>query len=333
MSIASIAYFNISTTGTSAPAASRAVTAAQRLPAAEAPQHADRGPAGRPHVLFKAIVSALKEIGLGSAPAPTDNAVPVATTAAAASAEPGSSATPASGDSAAPEGGAATGRIHDAVLAFANALAQALRGESGAAPAEGSGQGDGAAVEHGERHHHPFLRHEIRQERREERRQERREDRRAGDDGVRAYAGLADRLEALAAAVKPDAGTGTAPAPAASASPAAPSSEPVVAPAPAAPAAAAAADPVAASSSAGGSAAATSGDATPPAASTPVAHPLFDAFKELLSALKANAGSATPVKDAATELAAFLHALSQALQPSGAAPARMHAGMLIDMTA
>jgi hypothetical protein len=306
MSIASIAYFSISTTGMSAPATSGAITPARESPAAEATERAGRDHPGRPHVLFKAIVSALKEIGLSNASSPTDNAAPAAATAATTSPEPGSSATPASGDITAPEGGAAGGRIHDAVLAFANALAQALRGESGTAPADGSGQGDGAAVGQGERHRHPFLRHEIRQERREERRQERREERRAGDDGVRAYAGLADRLEALAAAVKTDASTGIAPAPAA------PAGDPVSASTPTADAA----------------------DTTTIAASpTPAAHPLFDAFKDLLSALKSNAGSATPVKDAATELAAFLHALSQALHPAGAAPARMHAGMLIDMTA
>jgi hypothetical protein len=139
------------------------------------------------------------------------------------------------------------------------------------------------------------------------------------------YAGLADRLEGLAASL---------PSPATPAAPAAPTAptgpSPQVAPkAPAtAPAAEAPATPATTpvTASAGRAPEPTPTDA-------PVSTPLVNAFDSLLQALHVPVAAGSSGSDVAARLASFLHSLAQALQPTPAEQVAPATGMLLNETA
>ena len=172
--------------------------------------------------------------------------------------------------------------VTDAVLNFMHALGQALRGESNATPSDGAGP---SGIDRADRLERRELRHERRVERRD-------------GDGAPAYGNLADRLEALATAIRAHKQTS---------------------------------DPAPSTSAISTTPATTSSEGVAETKTEPT--PLLDAFGNLLAALKHPADSGSTLKDAATQLADFLHQLSQRLAPSADATSRIRAGLLIDVTA
>jgi hypothetical protein len=148
------------------------------------------------------------------------------------------------------------------------------------------------------------------------------------------YAGLADRLEGLAASLQSPA---TPAAPAAATAPTAPTA-PTALTAPITQVA-----PEAATTAPAAAAPATSAT-TPVTASTgqapeptpidaPVSNPLVNAFDSLLQALHVPVAEGSSGSDVAARLASFLHSLAQALQPTPAEPAAPATGMLLNETA
>jgi hypothetical protein len=152
------------------------------------------------------------------------------------------------------------------------------------------------------------------------------------------FAGLADRLEGLAASLAspatpaapaaPTVPTASPTAPAAPTAPTAPST-PVAPEAPATDRAAEAPEtpattPVTAS---------TGGTPEPTAIDAPVSNPLVDAFDRLLQALHVPVAAGSSGSDAAARLASFLHSIAQALQPTTAEPVAPATGMLLNETA
>lgn len=136
------------------------------------------------------------------------------------------------------------------------------------------------------------------------------------------YAGLADRLEGLAASLQSPA------TPAAPAAPTAPSTQlapeaPATAPAAEAPATPAM-TPVTAS---------TGRAPEPTPIDPPVSNPLVNAFDSLLQALHVPVAAGSSGSDVAARLASFLHSLAQALQPTPAEQVAPATGMLLNETA
>jgi hypothetical protein len=270
--------------------------AAAGVPLAPAPaplplpevRHEEHGGA-RPKAIYNAILSALGDLGMTTAPVGT---------AASADAAPAAAATPS---------------VKGAVFEFANALFQALGG------AGESVGGEERHPNHGRGHAYAFGRTSHAWSR----------------DG---YAGLADRLEGLAASLQSPA-TPAAPAaptapiaptaptePTAPTAPAAPST-PVAPEAPTAPAAEAATPattPVTAS---------TGRDPEPTAIGAPVSNPLVNAFDSLLHALHVPVAEGPSGSDVEARLASFLHSLAQALRPTAAEPVAAATGMLLNETA
>jgi hypothetical protein len=192
---------------------------------------------------------------------------------------------------------AATPSVKGAVFEFTSALFQALggAGESVGGEEHHPNHGRGHAYAYG-RTSHAWSR-----------------------DG---YAGLADRLEGLAASLQSPA------TPAAPAAPTAPSSQvapeaPATAPAPAQEAPATP-TPLIAS---------TGRVPEPTPIDAPVSNPLVNAFDSLLQALHVPVAAGSSGTDVAARLASFLHSLAQALQPTPAEPAAPATGMLLNETA
>lgn len=194
---------------------------------------------------------------------------------------PDAAATAPAGDTTAPG-------VKGAVFEFASALFQAL----------GSGTGEPAASDERHRNHghgHAYA-----------------YGRRSHAWASDAYAGLAQRLEALAETLESSAGAAPPATPAAPAASTAP--ETLTAPP---------------------AAEASTGTTSPPAEPTPTAPaaeptPLVSPFGGLLEALRVPLATGS---DVAARLATFLHQLAQALHPALAAPAPPSAGLLLDETA
>lgn len=325
LSSISFAFFSATDSSVAAVKPRDAVAAAPAAPA----EKAERGHAVRRNVLYDAMMSALQSMGLVSqtnaadnvaepaadAATPVPRSIPrqsgVAATGATTAATESNAVTraPVADDGTKAESTASAPTIEDAVLKFANALGQALRGSSSNTVERGD---DDAVQRMNQRRHH---RHDH--------------DRAVGGDGPRSYGGMAEKLETLAASVAA-APKAAAPAPAAATVAAVPdapavATPPVTSAVPVRTVAAPAETPISLT------------PPTEPAAS--VAKPassnsLVDAFAGLLRALKSNSAAPTaPVKDAASQLGQFLHLLSQALKPSGTTSAHMHAGILIDVMA
>jgi hypothetical protein len=205
---------------------------------------------------------------------------------------------------------AATPSVKGAVFEFTSALFQALGG------AGGSAGGEEHHPNHGRGHAYAYGRTSHAWSR----------------DG---YAGLADRLEGLAASL-------TSPAtPAAPAAPTAPIAEPTAPTAPTAPSTRVAPE---ASATAPTAEAPATPATTPVTASTgrapeptpidaPVSNPLVNAFDSLLQALHVPVAAGSSGSDVAARLASFLHALAQALQATPAEPVSSATGMLLNETA
>jgi hypothetical protein len=216
--------------------------------------------AARPNRLLQAMMSALRELGVGGAtPATTAGGGAAATSPAD------------------PAGASAVG-IESAAHRFAHELATALRRTGGGDASHEDGDGD-AVRRHGHRHHghhaHPARRHES-------------------------YAGLPQRLEALARTIgaSPAAETTTAADAAGTAT-----DDAGLLPAPAAP------------------------TATPPDA-------LLDAFSRLFGALQPQPAPVPTASDLSATLRQFLLTLAQALRPEETTPsATAHVGAIVDVTA
>ena len=156
------------------------------------------------------------------------------------------------------------------------------------------------------------------------------------------FAGLADRLEGLAASLANPATPAAPAAPAAPiAEPAAPIAEPAAPTAPTAPITQLAPEALATDPAAEAPATPAT---TPVTASTgpapeptpidaPVSNPLVDAFDSLLQALHVPVAAGSSGGDVAARLASFLHSIAQALQPTPAEPVAPATGMLINETA
>jgi hypothetical protein len=157
------------------------------------------------------------------------------------------------------------------------------------------------------------------------------------------YAGLADRLEGLAASLQSPATPAAPAAPPAPIAPTAPTApNPPTAPtAPTAPSTQVV--PEAPATTPAAEAPATPAT-TPVTASTgpapeptptdaPVSNPLVKAFDSLLQALHVPVAGGSSGSDVAARLASFLHSLAQALRPTPAEPVAPATGMLLNETA
>jgi hypothetical protein len=327
MSIASISSSLVNLY--SAQGASASTPARNATPAADADHGAHRNEraTGRRSVLVDAMLTALKELGLGSLPgadapattptdatpatppAAADTATPAiaSTDDAAATASTTSTTSTASGDDS-----ANFGDVTQAVAHFAHALWSAVR-DTDAAKAGEVGVDNDTRTGTGRRHHH-----------------------RHAHGAEHGYDNLAERLAALASVTDPAAAslkTATEVAQHAVANATAAQPDPT----------AAAADPTAATDAATATTTTTAGAdassvvvaADPTAAATAptaVPSPLADAFGQLLTALRG--GSAPSDSESAALLSRFLQTLAAALQPSQVASAAPVAtGALIDVTA
>jgi hypothetical protein len=325
MSISSVSltFFSM----VSPPAATRPVASA---PAAAnepvAPSHSCCESHGhsRRNVLYDAMLSALRDLGLTQRPAqpaqpPSAGGAPAAlprTSIPATDAASTPAPTLAAGTPGADAGSAVNPApasvppqsIEDAVLSFANALMQALRGADDGSSRRGRGRDDDGE---GRRHHHG---HGHGREHR------------GGME--RSYSGLASRIEALA--VRFD-----VPAPAVQAVPPAATpvaqTNPVIVPAPiklpgTEPVRPDAADAVAATEV-----------ATPTVLpATASKNSLAEAFAAMLKALRGgDVAPSTPATPASADnsLAMFLHSLARALAPDHSMQTTTAVGVMINITA
>ena len=278
----------------------------------------------RRNVLYDAMLSALRELGLTQKPA--QPATPDATGSASTALPPAD--LPATGAGTTPATTPATGTavvdagstvnpapanappqsIEDAVMSFANALMQALRGADDDGSRRGRDRdrdddGEGRRHHHGHGHGH-----------------------RGGME--RSYSGLASRIEALAVRFDVPAPAGPAAPPAA---PPVTGADPVIAPAPIK---LPGTDPVSTD-------AATAADA--PQVATPAMLPaaapknsLAEAFAAMLKALRGgDAAPSTSTTPAAADnsLAMFLHSLARGLDPDHSMSAPSAVGVMINITA
>jgi hypothetical protein len=281
--------------GSAAAARSPTICMAPTADQTDAAQPAPAPPPKHRHPMRDAIMAGLEALGVAN---------PGASTRGSSSHEVTTSSATAASVAGAPDQAPPQTKLTEAVMNFMHALGQAVRGESNHTPSDDAAP---RGADRADRLERSELRHDRRVERREERRVERREERRAewhDGHGTPAYSDVADRLEALATAIRAHTHTQTSD------------------PAPSTPAIS---GPSAATSSA--SVAQTTTEVKTEAA------PLLDAFGNLLAALKRPADSGSTLKDAGAQLADFLHQLSQRLAPSADASSRIHAGMLIDVTA
>lgn len=198
---------------------------------------------------------------------------------------------------------AATPSVKGAVFEFTSALFQALggAGESVGGEEHHPNHGRGHAYAYG-RTSHAWSR-----------------------DG---YAGLADRLEGLAASLQSPATPAAPAAPTAPTAPTAPSTQVAPEALATAPAAEAPATPATTPVTAS-----TGRAPEPTPIDAPVSNPLVNAFDRLLQALHVPVAAGSSGSDVAARLASFLHSLAQALQPTPAEPVAPATGMLLNETA
>lgn len=269
----------------------------------------------RRNVLFDAMMSALRELGLakpasqgsatttGTPAAPAAGSTPAGTPADATGAAPTTGATPAT--DAAPGTAPATtaaASLEDAVLSFAHALWQALRGDEGSNQRRGRDDDDG---DHHRRHHHHHGHHHGRD-----------------------YAGLASRIEALAVRIE-TAAPGAAPAVTSPAGtpPKLPGTDPVPMDV---------AAPTTAANAATSGAVATSGAIATPAAPAEVTAPakgsLAESFAAMLKLLRGGDQTTGPTAPEAS-LATFLHSLARGLDADRSAPSMTVVGVMINVSA
>jgi hypothetical protein len=301
ISSVSLTYFSmVSTPSASAPV--RDVAPAANDHAVAKKERSEGHEPRRRNVLFDAMMSALREMGLGK---PSAQGGSTASSAApAAGANPASSPAPSQAAAPATDAAAATTpapSLEDAVLSFANALWQALRGDEGSRHRRGRDD-DGDDHRHHHHHHHHGHRH--------------------GRD----YAGLASRVEALAVRIETRA-PAAAPAVTAPAvkSPKLPGTDPVPMDAAAPAKVVSAATPVAVTP--------VDSKTTPPAPTTaPVKGSLVESFAAMLKTLRGGdqpAGTAGPE----SSLAAFLHSLARGLDTDRSAPSMSVVGVMINVSA
>ena len=268
----------------------------------------------RRNVLYDAMFSALRELGLTQKPAQpaTPDAAggsPATVSPASAGATPAT--TPAASTPTADAGGVTTPppastppqSIEDAVMSFADALMQALRGADNGGSRRGrDGDGDDDGDDDGEGHRHGHR-----------------------GDMERSYSGLASRIETLA--VRFDVAAPAVPATTPATTLVAgtePATNPALIKLPGT-------DPV-------GTDAATAPPATQvitPAVlpAVPAKNSLAEAFAAMLKALRG--GDATPTTPASTDnsLAMFLHSLARGLDPDHSMHMTSGLGMMINITA
>lgn len=323
MSISSVSltFFSmVNAPSTSTPVAP--VPAAANDPVAPSNSSCEGHGHARRNVLYDAMLSALRELGLTQKPAqpatPDANGgaptalPPVSPPATGGATTPAN--TPAAGTATVDAGSAVNQApanappqsIEDAVMSFANALMQALRGTDEGGSRRGRDRDDDGE----ERRHHHGHGHGHR----------------GGME--RSYSGLASRIEALA--VRFD-----VPAPAAPAAPpAAPpvtGADPVIAPAPIK---LPGTDPVSTDAATATDALQVSAPATLPAAAPK--NSLAEAFAAMLKALRGgDAAPSTSTTPAAADnsLAMFLHSLARGLDPDHSMSAPSAVGVMINITA
>lgn len=312
ISSVSLTYFSMVSTPSASTPVGGVAPAANDSPAPKKASCDDHEPRRR-NVLFDAMMSALRELGLtrpattgaaastGTPPTSTSPSSPGAASPGAATADAANAATPPATSTPAPT-------LEDAVLSFAHALWQALRGDEGSRGRGGRHDDD----DDHRRHHHHHGRH--------------------GRD----YSGLASRIEALAVRIETTAPGATAPAPGATAPAAgapvpavAPRKLPGVDPVPMDAAAATAQTPPAAAVT---SAAVGAAPASPAAPTAPAKGSLAEAFAAMLKLLR---GGDQPASAPApeTSLANFLHSLARGLEADRSAPSMSVVGVMINVSA
>ncbi len=296
ISSVSLTYFSMVSTPSASASVGSVAPAANDQAVAKKASCDDHGPSRR-NVLFDAMMSALRELGLTKPAAPGGGSTTGASTTAApaangtdagaaspapAAADPAANATPAS--TPAPS-------LEDAVLSFAHALWQALRGD------EGSRQRRGGDDDHHHHHHHGH-----------------------GRGHGRDYSGLASRVEALAVRIE-TAAPGAAPAttPPASTTPKLPGVDPVPMDA-------------AAQAVATTPATAVAPSAAPVAPQAPNKGSLAESFAAMLKQLR---GGDQPAGAPAPEasLVSFLHSLARGLDADRSAPSMTVVGVMINVSA
>lgn len=315
ISSVSLTYFSmVSTPSASAPVGNVAPAASDSTVAKKA--SCDDHEPRRRNVLFDAMMSALRELGLTKPATPgggsTAGATSTSATAAsgtsagagAGAASPAPAATetaPAATSAATPASTTPAPSLEDAVLSFAHALWQALRGD------EGSRQRRGGDDDHRHHHHHHHHHHGH------------------GRSHGRDYSGLASRIEALAVRIDA-AAPGNAPAtlPPAGTTPRLPGIDPVPMDA--------AAPGVATTPATEAAPTPGATPAAPAAAAAPGKGSLAESFAAMLKLLRGGDQPAgAPAPD--TSLATFLHSLARGLDVDRSAPSTTVVGVMINVTA
>jgi hypothetical protein len=299
-------------------AAGRVSEQAAPLPASH--DHESHRHIGRPNRLVQAMMTALRELGVGgqgaaaATPTGASAAVPVAEAAtpmAAAAANDPTAVVLSAGDvpvsAAVASAGESKTDVESAVYQFAHELMKALRPGG---DAEAGGHGRRVEGEHGgHRHHHHHRMHGHH-----------------GHHGWRreGYGDMSQRLEALAQRYAPQQPEEAAALPSAASASVDSTMNEGVAAVPQPPAMDAASDARPAADAAVAL-------ATPQVAAT---NPLLEAFTKLYSALQPQAARTMSEADMGDKLRVFLQSLAQALRPEGfAAPAPQPVGGLIDLAA
>lgn len=280
---------------------------------------------GRPNRLVQAMMTALRELGVGAqgaAAATAAGASPVvpaadaATPSAAVAANDATTALPSAGDvpvsAAVASAGESKTDVESAVYQFAHELMKALRpgGDT-----EASGSGRRVNGEHGDRHHHHHHRMHGHH----------------GHHGWQreGYGDMSQRLEALAQRYAPQLPEAATALPLATSA----SVDSTVKEEVAAAAQLPATDAMTAEASEPGLGADAAAVAEPmPQAAANI--PLLEAFTKLYSALQPQAAQTTSESDMGDKLRLFLQSLAQTLRPVGlAAPTPQPVGGLIDLAA
>ncbi len=325
MSVSSVsfAFFSmVNAPATTTPVAP--VPAAAKAPVAPSNSCRDGHGHVRRNVLYDAMLSALRELGLTQKPA--QPATPDASGGAPAALPPANlpaagagttpAATPAASTPAVNAGSAVNPApantpqqsIENAVMSFANALMQALRGADDGGSRRGrdcNDEGEGRRHHHGHGHGHGH---------------------RGGME--RSYSGLASRIEALA--VRFDVPAPALPAAPPAATPVA-GTDPVTVPAPIN---LPGTDPVSADAAPANDAPEVAANILPPAAAPK--NSLAEAFAAMLKALRGGdvaPGMPATQLPADNSLAMFLHSLARGLAPDHSMPTTSAVGVMINITA
>lgn len=298
ISSVSLTYFSMVSTPSANTPMSNVASAANDSPVTKKASCDDHAPRRR-NVLVDAMMSALRELGL-TKPATPASETTTSTTGAATPTAPATTAVETVATNAASSADAASATttatapsLEDAVLSFAHALWQALRGD------EGSRRRDGDDDDHHRRHHHHGHRHD------------------------RDYSRLASRVEALAVRIEAGAPSGSAgtPLPVAT-TPKLPGTDPVTLDA-AAIAKAEAAAPVVTT---------TPAPTAPAVSDAPTRGSLAESFAAMLKLLRGG-DQTTGVPAPQASLASFLHSLARGLDADRSAPSMSVVGVMINVSA